>query len=742
MRKHPKSNAERGAYLVVVVVFSVLVLSFAALVIGLGTIMTNDNRLQNLTNIGALSALEGYMSSRENSYGDRAQDGLDRVEEIIVQNDQNNFLAFDLSDETDPDVGLAVKGITGSAGMLEYGNWLVEAPPSGPDCGPTPADYPCFVPDTSAEGTSPAPPVTAARLTLQNDSSLGNLLVAPFTRFFGRDSFQLARQAIVSVVPRCAVFLIDISRSVSYETHRSDSIIEGFDPLGDPQEIVVEPANPALFVWDPTAIDYGSEDCTGSTVNNAQGLFWCNLPRESGSFVLRDTYSAGAALLPNQHDIAAVNDRPHFIDDFELRDVPFDVGADGNPGNDQLLVETLVDPANDYLGPEPFTRFFLSFNAGLRAVERARSSSDRAAIIPFSGIVRDQVPSANVGLTNDFPLLIQLTNLMNRGTRNPAGGPVSAQVNPNFVDRGWLPVFSTDSRAAYTNLNRALETAMDALATCPANGVKSIVLASDGLGVCHHDPADPAADPDGYVCPSGEEDHNDFDLARTQLEAAGGVIERLANLGIAVTTLVDGDYVQPHFINQREGDSPSGALLSLTDAWEADPSSVFLSGYQVADDPASLICQELGCPVSEEQKEKWAFQKGPFDPEATFYESISLLGNLSLSTGGIFCPLTDRCQNSDPTLPGYCSASPLYHCPSPWEELDASNNVVGTPGTGVICRDPSDNALFPRVLNETCRGDNTVQDCATLDLSKSEQAVQCVEQAVAGNPFILVAEED
>jgi hypothetical protein len=514
-------NRNAGLYLVLFAVTMFAVIALAALVIGMGFITAGSTKVQQVANVAALASLKQFVENRGSlpslppptigTITAASPNVVDRANEILAMNKLLGSTS-----------GLGGIGLTPASegGIIRFGVWYPEDPDGG-GVGSNPCDiavnsmreraseyqlgdYPCFVPKLTGDSASD---INAVNVRLRTES--GNPIVAPFTRFFGLESTSVNANATAALVQRCTAFVLDVTMTSAGESHsRPLNLQDGFNVFNNnaaagahpgncdyasiepmpgvaPARIVC-PNNTALFAhgftnnfatltggppagFQPYQNFYSY--CNNATLiqnNNPDFLFWCNMswhkgsPLDHGSLISR---TPGAPLQSLDHY------RQHYV-------------AMESPHN---IVYVDVES-----NPEPLTSYLSSFNAGLRIIKEQSTSGDKALVVPFTGRVRGRYPST--GATSNLDLLIQLTNVRNRGQRSTySGTPLQMElvsnsvIKPNFIDMGWFPLYTPEYLDGRTHIIAALQSAIDTLkdpAVCPAQAQKSIILATDGAPNC------------------------------------------------------------------------------------------------------------------------------------------------------------------------------------------------------------------------------------------------------------------
>lgn len=734
-----KNAAQRGVYLSLMALSSIALLAILILAIGAGFVLTGKTRLQNITNVAALAALESFTSSEGASFSARASDSLTRANFILGQNSVPGF---------EPLLGaLHPAGAPGEYNSLTLGTYHAREPNDTDD--PCNGDYPCFLPLLT--GSAPASATAnAARIDIQLPISFG------LGNFLGRGSFSVATTSVATMRPQCTGYILDVSMSTTSETHQLISNA-GQHPcvalgLGcnTPacQDLVTtpgfydvcrncknqSPCYPARAIKTAPFPGWGSDDdpppvpsiqpitvglpfyrlgssadgvCTSeaalSDTDHPERIYWCNTPNAPVS---------GSPAQPGPGDPVQ-----HMRQHYRTLNSPL-----GEVRVDSLHID------NVYEGPQPFIRFMKAFNVGLRQVQARATVGDSALFSVFVGRVRDTYPTfADDGeyLTENLGFLIQLTNAENRGLFdwNNNAVPGKSRIHPNFVDRGWFPIPDGAQINTRTNLVVALyTTAITLMQNCPVGSKKSIVLATDGLGVCTYNPE--IGGDAGIDCGTGTS-LNRYLASNSQL-IGGGLpgewqdIKAMLNEGeISLTTLLDSSRLRLELFNRENEDAECGAWTPGVGFANEDP-ACYVSATQarafgyVQTDPDDPSPENLETWFLDSRSLKSDGTVGTLaevwaDPNGAIGLAPGVMANISIGSGGIVCPLLQTADASwyyDPTGGGRNCAIPCTDCQ-------------------------------PCVLKSQYRDPSGSTVLSPTYLTKSEQAADCVSKAVTAVPFIL-----
>lgn len=742
-----KTNSDqKGVFLVLLAILLFAIVGLTVAVIGLGLLSTSKTKFLDSTNLAALAALEAYVNSSNpnNAHDARTVEGINRAIEILAANR--------LPGTQGPIQGIGASSTSpGSAGYAAYGTWHQKQP--GPGIDPCGGTYPCFV-----EGLPPNP-INSVKLAINTEP--GDPVSFPLGNFFGINGFNVSGTALAAIVPRCAAYVMDLSTSVQFETHKPKRVAPQHPCWADSHSATscVLPNSPlpgCCNLLPPTTTDICNAfpDCSISQVLltasdgglNPDNFGYSAIPQNQlpASCLtpltnLSGNYQSDDAVVwcnyPDQRDrlYSAAGGNRHFKDDYENETSPIGPGG----ATTDVLVDKFHEPPF-YRGPQPFSNNMLAFNAGLRRMLATQSGTDSSVVVMFSDVIRDREP--NVGLTNDLGYLIQLTNLDNGGRvifDVPSGQNITdlsnPKIHPNFIDKGWLPLATN----AQTNIVLAIKTAADALASfCPSLSSKSIILATDGVSTCF-------LNSDGVTSNCGGDlgfyRRAELQLLNSNINASvPNMRALLRQWEISLTAIVDGEGVRPNIVNIASGDSTCGTWQNGVGFATENP-KCYLSyeqaralGYGGFSSPSTNaivntnsldsngnVTTDLNAAFND-------FLAGT--PGVVFGRSLGVLTQLAVDTGGFICPMLN---------PG----------PTNWY-VDLYQDRGGA-ACDAVCNQASF-ACSPCVLRSryrepctqggNCSSERYVQTVAPLLQSKAEQAAACARVAVGLNPYTLVSE--
>ncbi len=595
---------ESGATLVIAVFFIVLIISIASIGLGLGLVVSSKARAQNVANLLAMAVLETAI-----------RDGSDaNVRTVVDELIKNNKIPGITEWST-----FSKSPMEGGGGIIKFGNWYYDDPdgpsPIGPQ-NPCTDSYPCFI-----DAPNYAPGLNAAVVSMMGNDAT-NKVIAPFLNIFGASAKPFTVTATATIAGQCSVILMDVSRSMTYDTHK-------------PKGIVLEPnVPPSQFIYDAAISSSPETNCPPGSAGNLNSL--CQL---------KASRSVDAAVVPEIH----------YRSDY--RQTSSKVGW--------VLVDRFLDGPNiegKYRGPQPMNDLFIGINSSLRRIyDRSRGSLWRG--IGFAGLSAEQVgwqpnPVPLVGFGASPGALIQVLNLGNRGTFDIVRTSVHPPIGANFLSHGWFaPPFPANSTTGdsdenplteKTNINEALEQAISWFSggtngglACPVNFQKTIYVVSDGLLNCYKTATTPP-----YVC---ENSYRGFSKARDQLISV--LIPELVSKKIKVSTVVAGSSAGAHFINYlapsdystNSGSKFFSAQEALAYGYLAMGSSAqqpVVSSEPVVSTNYAQWCSDIpGCTLPDPYFQNTYAILNLGELGVSFREGGAVMAKLSVDTGGTFCPV-------------------------------------------------------------------------------------------------------
>ena len=355
--------SERGAVVVLVALLMMAFFGLTALAVDLTIYASSIQQARNTAQLGALSALERYFAT-SGSASAKLTAALDRANEVtglnmgISQGSANTYSTAQ-SSQTAP--------------LLEPGRYYF----SNRDDGSNPCSAgdvaPCFV--RNASGTDP---VNAFRISGEIFPR-ANLRFA--RAFFRSGTLSESVKAIATIVPRHGCFVVDISGSMTRESHHKESYFR----------------NAYLLT-----ADNGGAPLTSNN-NNSWSAF------NSSGYQNRPMGGSGDPL-------------DHFVGDYESRTVRGDLDYsaadfDHHPtptengglyaigSGKSFRVETYR--GSDYTGPEPLNTVFRGIDRALELFQQRQVVGDMACIVFYDQSLQW---SRIFSLTSDIDYLRKFTN--------------------------------------------------------------------------------------------------------------------------------------------------------------------------------------------------------------------------------------------------------------------------------------------------------------------------------------------
>lgn len=663
-------SSEQGIYLIIMAVAAFVLVVLCALAIGLGFVSFNRTIHQDTANLASLGAIEEYVRV-QGTYQEKTDLALARANYLLSQNRLKN-VAGDLGD-----LGHAPNG--GDGGTLFFGTWY-ETDPSFPPPTPAPcASYPCFVENPEPGSAPSSTTANAVRMQTRNQTgAAANPIFLPFGSVLGKEFATIESESIAIMIPRCLALLVDVSGSITGNTHSTNGLQAVQNPTCvDPEpEFVTNPPLASFFAYRQSSL---TANCC-SLNSSLEKMLWCN--QNINGLLVRDPHSP-------------VNPIEHFRSDYALHPSP--VG--------DVQIDTLYDEASGYFGPEPYSTVFKAFNAVTRLLTQQASVGDRAMLLAFTGNVVDRIPPGT-GMTKEFGLLAQLTNLMNIGLKNKSGVSVSSRVLPNMIYRGWFPVYGVSNEANGTNLPLAIYSAINELAdpaNCPATAKKAIILASDGIATCNASP--PTYTPDCTV-PLWDR----YQDARAEL--LDDILPELQERQISFSYMLAGGASGANFMNRANPDWPVPPNDPDDPRRFLTPEQAIARGFGGALSPQNERFFDQGSYQGETSVSEEDAYNNAGNPDWIFGDPNGVLGELAFSTGGVPCPLMPVGNVND------------YY--------DHDSDQGGSPCTAQLCEN-----CTPCVLKSSKRVADSAQRSAIEWRTQAEIAAACAVKAIGEDPYAL-----
>lgn len=438
-------SSEQAVIMLLLVILLPVFVIFAAFAIDLTSSASHIQISRQQVKLAALAALEEYYDT-QGDHAAKLQAALDKANAVSKMNLSLNFnrgaSAYDISSTASE-----------SGATLVPGRYYYKAPTGGTVSGCS--TFPCFVPSLDNPNSF--------RITGVINSGYTPIFLQAFS---SNEPQQTTVSATVSVVPRHGCFLVDLSPSITRETHK----------LGG----------------------QGSEFAFLLTSDN-EGF---NTSRHDADWAKLTTD------FPERGDNPTIANK-HYADDYALRtlisDSNFSTHADGH-GNPVDYSEHHPNPVDhaeyslpqqlnyridlfrdsQYSGPQPLTNVMKALNQTVDMFKERQVAGDMMCLIFYDNhLFWPRI----LKLTDDFDYIKEFTDWTKTG--DPAEGLERA------LQHGIFP-----GRQTYTNMTMALAEAMRQLASVRSEAVPSsdfIAFIGDGLTNCASCPPTPDTNNDGIL---------------------------------------------------------------------------------------------------------------------------------------------------------------------------------------------------------------------------------------------------
>ena len=484
---------ETGAVLVLLGLCLGVVLLFVALAVDTAMLGTSHQKQARTAEMGALAAVEAFLSAagtREQKF-DAAKT---RAEEVVGFG--LNAIVSDAKNSQASAGSIGDSTTVGSRGFLEAGQYFFAEPaptataPGVSGCQdflsdgftnnqncPCPNNRwegECFRPHANAAELNGGRPTTAFKLNLNTDSS--NPVKTLFAGVAGGPaSFPLSSSAISTITPRHIVFLIDMSSSMTSNTHFLNGNPKGKVAFRVPTPCITEMKNSTTALGtNCTYLDYQEPAPPGYELDETPFGFgrWEEMSecREPGS----------SDLIYN-----------HYRNDYKC----YDLLVEGNPqsylvdtlydsANPRLVKNTPAGPVSDYTGPQPLSTVFEAIHQTLLSLQVLAVPGDEVTFIAYDQSAKVAANNKRVigpvgpesctgGSTSDFCKLFRLTDVADY---------TQAAIDER-VESLLFPLIG-----ANTDFSEALLRAYEILSDAEGAEISDnqIIAFGDGLGNCTH----------------------------------------------------------------------------------------------------------------------------------------------------------------------------------------------------------------------------------------------------------------
>lgn len=663
------SNSERGGILVFVGVAALVLILFIGLAIDTSGLAASKTQQRQMAEKLSLAALHSFNISGEVANDLRTQDALTRAQQILD--------IGELFEDNFKDNPTAAKTLTGNAlpsatefGSIRPGRWFFEAPdcPTGiangdfsaADSCPCPGGVwskPCF---QEADVTDSIPDVINSFRT-QLETQASNPIN---TLFSGVDNIQVGASAIGAMRPKNVVFLVDLSRSSTNETHFPFKQVSPHYH----SELIASLANSSEAVRFSSEYAFQLEDVCPTDISD------CYAGRDMGAGVGCDIIGDGGAHdavwnyliaegppvgAPNGFresrataSVARASPPLHYYDDY-LCYQPYDSRFDA------YLVDTYCQepPANPAVtcgpirGPEPLNSMLYGVRQGMEML----TVIDSLGVIGFDRSAKNLFRRfhAGIGLSNsgttDEAALSPTLPFTLLPAKQSSGAPSNAMVDrlrnilevesptaTSFRERILNHAFFP-RRDASANIGEALREALELLKNTPSFDISEnlVILFSDGLSNCT-----------GTGC---AESYDKYLEAQAEIESI--LINDFVNYGVQLHLFLIGNHIAPHELLRR-GLRPEDRSC-MTPEQAAIQSRSLTAGCTECPDPD--LC--TSCPPSGpddvqrdifDDMKRGNLNPGP-NPSPVLFKGPNQLFSSVVATGGKFITIRKPC---DPSVVG------------------------------------------------------------------------------------------
>ena len=513
MRKGLKhlARSSDGAVMLLAVLCIIVFFLFAAFAIDVTAAASRMEQNRQHMKFAALAALERYYST-DGDNQEKLQAALERANEIL----QLNVSLF-VDGETRTTIGT---GESNQSAQLEPGRWYFTKPSGGnfDVC----SSYPCFEP------TQENPNAFHIEGQLYGDYR------PLFMRAISSDWHPVAIRgsATASVIPRHGCFLIDLSPSVTRETHR---------PGGQGNSFAY------LLARDNTGMFYNPLGSHETGFNHLETFFPFRNPE---NLTVPTQHYANDyqlfSLLADGNFLSGTDNYGHAHDYSEHHPNPFEKPEYGVTSvYNNYRIDTFRDAAV-YDGPQPLKTIMDALKALIDKFRERQVAGDKVCLIFFSHSLT--WPSV-VNLTDDFDYLQELLDWNHVGDKN--------QGFERALLHGLFPQAN-----GYTDLQMAMEEAMHQFAQAQVDGVPSsdfITIISDGEVNCVTCPQPVQNNADGCIYNHLCDDRPDvWFLAMKQLK--NYVRTTIYPTQIPVHVMLVGENVRPHTIDIPSSANPDQCI--------------------------------------------------------------------------------------------------------------------------------------------------------------------------------------
>jgi len=762
---------QRGDIIVLFPVVLALILTLAAFILGVGVLFNSSVRLQNTANLASLAASEVFNKEATLPITARLKEAQKAVDRVLSENSitflNESYKKVKIWDGTDTPETPEMK--VGFWFYENLPDCSLDTPAlyTGCDC---PQGPPCFIPLSENQLKTVAQSPNAIEVNIKPKSGSLKLPLGSMIFGKAETDIQAKGLATAVERCTVFLLDVSTSGFASSHQHYAPNIwqktMDLTDPAQNPSDPFVEDPNvifpfrhPSHYCNDEGALyplksgdagypgypiyklrsAYDFADISKGDVLNAGN--YAILAPASGNMsnyncavpISRCTSGLSASAFDAYAQWCAMHDeRPN-----SCKTAPDPSTCELHYRSD-FEVETTVSGGfaiDRFTAPEPLTSVMMAANGGLREVQAKGTSIDKVAIIPFSHALHGPVPFT--GLSRDLRFPVDMTDMRRGGkrTRSATSLPweTSGEVSPNFIDRDWFPVRvwgSLSPPRAGTDILGALNAAVERLTNaefCATEGRKSIILATDGIMTHTYSMANAVINwGSGARVIANWSDNLEAERALLDRVYPNALLKRMVDAKIRVTTLLTGDIVDPNFANEIKNPGPPRQFMTMAElggkGFRGFPDlSLFPPERAISETepqvpnnlPSFVLYTASGAPTAcnsagpDYNMNECARKYSTQIPGFKYRRPNAIFSQLSILSGGLFCPLMDPYKNLDKTVNTDCYDKLTGY----WKDGDSD-----------------------------CLRNEAFQHYSVYGQERGGQAAECVRLSMGRPPFSLVIE--
>ena len=640
MKIYSKSGykSQAGVHLVLLSIFISVLLTLCALALGIGFMVLDNIKFQNVTNAAALAALNSYLE-QNTSQQDPQSDSLSQLQRVnkaitaaraVFQNNSfysgNTYVADNLVFST---------GTAPNSSKLEFGTRYSGVDSAGVDhCN---KNFPCFV--VADPYTSPDL-INSVKLTVH--SSDKDTFTAPFTKVAGlltNGLFKVSKSSLAFSEPKCVSLLLDVSRSSFQDSHEFLLGVGNLSSYDSSTSQFNYPIAPGVFAYDKEYNCTGKGGISPSAGDDATlNAYWCDMKKNPDR--------SSSKPLHARTDYQPVSTR-----------------------RGQYLADV-------YLRPEPIKSYMEAINGFLQDYSKTIGFQDRLAAYIFDdmnssltpGGFIDRIPEYGTGANsykglNETGFLTQLFNIENIGTVDITGNHIN-QVHPNMLDRGWFPDISSSNPGRESNLPLAIRNVMGEMNTfCSPESNRSIIVASNGLFKKGY--ADDGSGSSVSVPLKTFADYKTF--TETKILSPGpfngnvsiwntSILHDALKWGFSLSFITGSRKQQVNFCNRYDSKGKFLPLsnmflagnLSVEDGICSDPNAFAMTINQYPESsPLLPKCSATSSECAYKYFENSSFDKKDSSANLYFRYPNYLFAKLAFESSGVYCPILPKAPDGE-----------------------------------------------------------------------------------------------